>query len=300
MGAAGMSPYLADLNNPALRDQAMGLLAQETNDALGGMDPKVLTQALEQMRQLKPQDLLQLLMLLDPELQQMLASILGARSPAPSTTQPRGWAKRGCGGGGGGTGSGVPRSTGAHRARPDPSQNAGRNQAEGTRRTETPRDPNRPVATIEGTNVPRLDRYAPGSQDAKELFRAAIRLNNERDPAHPMPESWADSPGLHNILARESNGEVGRPNYTYGARARDHSQWASVQEELRNGQKTTRSSATGLGQLLLSNVDRYYPDGRQGIGDPLQEAAGMLRYIQDRYGTPDNAWRLYGTRHEGY
>jgi hypothetical protein len=188
MGAAGMSPYLADLNNPALRDQAMGLLAQETNDALGGMDPKVLTQALEQMRQLKPQDLLQLLMLLDPELQQMLASILGARSPAPSTTQPRGWAKRGCGGGGGGTGSGVPRSTGAHRARPDPSQNAGRNQAEGTRRTETPRDPNRPVATIEGTNVPRLDRYAPGSQDAKELFRAAIRLNNERDPAHPMPE----------------------------------------------------------------------------------------------------------------
>ncbi len=73
-----------------------------------------------------------------------------------------------------------------------------------------------------------------------------------------------------------------------------------MQEELRNGQKTTRSSATGLGQLLLSNVDRYYPDGRQGIGDPLQEAAGMLRYIQDRYGTPDNAWRLYGTRHEGY
>ena len=73
MGAAGMSPYLADLNNPALHDQAMGMLAQETNDALGGMDPKVLAQALEQMRQLKPQDLLQLLMLLDPAFESLRA-----------------------------------------------------------------------------------------------------------------------------------------------------------------------------------------------------------------------------------
>jgi SLT domain-containing protein len=115
-----------------------------------------------------------------------------------------------------------------------------------------------------------------------------------------VPESWATSQGLHNILSRESGGVVGRPNYTYGRRANDRSQWGAIHDELRNGQKTARSSATGLGQLLLSNVDRYYPNGRAGIGDPVQEAAGMLRYIQDRYGHPDVAWQRYNTRHEGY
>ena len=51
---------------------------------------------------------------------------------------------------------------------------------------------------------------------------------------------------------------------------------------------------------MLSNVDRYYPDGRAGIGDPVNEAAGMLAYIRDRYGNPDNAWSQYGVHHEGY
>ena len=93
---------------------------------------------------------------------------------------------------------------------------------------------------------------------------------------------------------------MGRPNYTYGARSRDPSQWGSVHDELRAGRKTERSSATGLGQLLLSNVERYYPSGRQGIGNPMEEAVGMMRYIQDRYGSPDAAWAQYGRRHEGY
>lgn len=141
--------------------------------------------------------------------------------------------------------------------------------------------------------MPRLERYAPNSPEARALFREAARLAG-------VPESWADSPGLHNILARESNGRVGVPNYTYGSRARDPSQWGSVHEELKNGRISARSSATGLGQLLLSNVDRYYPAGRQGIGDPLQEAAGMLSYIKDRYGSPEAAWARYNTRHEGY
>jgi SLT domain-containing protein len=61
-----------------------------------------------------------------------------------------------------------------------------------------------------------------------------------------------------------------------------------------------RSSASGLGQLLLANVDEHYPDGRAGIGDPLNEAAGMLSYIKKRYGNPDEAWRMYGRYHEGY
>jgi LysM repeat protein len=140
---------------------------------------------------------------------------------------------------------------------------------------------------------PRMQRYEPGSAEAKALFREAARVAG-------VPQSWADSHGLHQILRRESNGQVGIPNYTYGSRRNSPEGVAAIHDELRNGQITARSSATGLGQLLLSNVDRYYPNGRAGIGDPVQEAAGMLRYIQDRYGNPDNAWRLYGTRHEGY
>jgi LysM repeat protein len=143
------------------------------------------------------------------------------------------------------------------------------------------------------TTAPNLSRYAPGSREAKALFRDAASLAG-------VPRSWGNSPALHNILRRESDGQVGRPNYTYGARSRDPSRWGEVHNELRQGRKTARSSATGLGQLLLSNVDRHYPNGRAGIGDPLQEAAGMLSYIKERYGSPERAWAQYGRNHEGY
>jgi LysM repeat protein len=141
--------------------------------------------------------------------------------------------------------------------------------------------------------VPNLQVYTPGSPEQIALFREAARQVG-------LPEEWASDPGLINILRRESGGRVGVPNYTYGARANDPSQWGSVHDELRAGIRTTRSSATGLGQLLLGNVDRYYPSGRAGIGNPVEEAAGMMRYIQDRYGTPGNAWARYNTAHEGY
>lgn len=55
-----------------------------------------------------------------------------------------------------------------------------------------------------------------------------------------------------------------------------------------------KSTASGLGQLLLSNVDKYYPDGRKGIGDPINESVGFMRYIADRYGNPDVAREMYG------
>ncbi|MFO0726569.1 MAG: hypothetical protein U1E65_22475 [Myxococcota bacterium] len=309
MGQSALNQYLTDLQNPALHDQALGQLSQEMNDSLGGMDPAKLRDALSQMQQMAPADLMKLLALLDPELQQSIAQALGARTPQIPSGQPRGWSRPSCPPGGGirPTPLNASKRTPTDATRRTPTDATRRTPTDATRRTptdatRTPTDGNRttPVNTTDGTNVPRMARYAPGSQEARNLFREAIRLNNQRNPNHPIPESWADSQGLHNILSRESDGQVGRPNYTYGARARDPSQWASVQEELRNGVRTTRSSATGLGQLLLSNVDRYYPDGRRGIGDPVQEAAGMLRYIQDRYGNPENAWRLYGRGHEGY
>jgi LysM repeat protein len=136
-------------------------------------------------------------------------------------------------------------------------------------------------------------RYAPFSDEAIDLFRQAAENAG-------LPSQWAESAGLHNILKSESNGWVGVPNYTYRTRSRKRHQWGSVHRELMSGHKTTRSSATGLGQLLLANVEAYYPDGRRGIGEPLNEATGMLKYIKARYGTPEEAWRKYNTAHEGY
>ena len=72
----------------------------------------------------------------------------------------------------------------------------------------------------------RLQRYEPGSTEAVNLFREAARRAG-------VPESWASSPGLHNILRRESNGRVGVPNYTYGERARDPSRWGEVHNDAR-------------------------------------------------------------------
>jgi hypothetical protein len=147
--------------------------------------------------------------------------------------------------------------------------------------------------STDGEPVKGAKVYKPGSPEQVELFERAARK-------YGLDPSWARSPALQNILARESGGVVGRPNYTYGARANDRSQWDSIHQELKAGHISAKSSATGLGQLLVANVDRYYPHGRAGIGDPEEEAAGMMRYIQSRYGTPENAWERYGRNHEGY
>jgi Putative peptidoglycan binding domain len=133
----------------------------------------------------------------------------------------------------------------------------------------------------------RVDLSTPEGQ---EVFRQAARLAG-------VPEEWATSPALRSLVNHESGGIVGRLNYTYGNRDP-----ASVHAELKSGRISARSSATGLGQLLLSNVDKYYPNGRAGIGDPVQEAAGMLAYIKDRYGSPDVAWGNHSAnprRHQG-
>lgn len=132
------------------------------------------------------------------------------------------------------------------------------------------------------------ERYAPGSTEQVALFTSAAFQAG-------VPTSWASSSALIGVLKGESDGWVGQPNYTYGARSRDHSLWPSVWAELKAGQRTTSSSATGLGQLILENVDRYYPGGRAGIGNATAEAVGMLRYIKDRYGSPEAAY-AYGMR----
>lgn len=56
------------------------------------------------------------------------------------------------------------------------------------------------------------------------------------------------------------------------------------------------STANGLWQLLLSNIDVFYPSGRKWIWDPIEEAVWFLRYIKERYWSPDVARSVYGKK----
>ena len=131
-----------------------------------------------------------------------------------------------------------------------------------------------------------LKVYKPGEPETIELFEAAaVHLG--------LPKSWAKAPSFRKLLSSESGGRVGIPNFTFGDRAKNPEKWPEVWNELRNGIYKTNSSATGLGQLLASNTDKFYPDGRAGIGDPWNEAVGMLAYINKRWTSPDRAWQCY-------
>jgi hypothetical protein len=137
-------------------------------------------------------------------------------------------------------------------------------------------------------------QFAPYSREAINLFTEAARRAG-------LPAAWGSADGLHYVLDHESSGWVGRPNYryeeVYGEDAhkprRAAEVWPQVWAELREGRITSSSSATGLGQMKLDKVRRWYPDGVNGIGDPMNEAIGMLRYIEDRYDTPEIAGRYY-------
>jgi len=108
---------------------------------------------------------------------------------------------------------------------------------------------------------------------------------------------------------KESGGIVGRLNYTFGPVAKrmgtsinDPKFITFVHNKLKQGATVRdfgiRSTASGIGQMIRSNVVAYYPDKFQGIGNPDSECIGMLRYIKQRYGTPANVVAQYGKHHE--
>jgi len=146
--------------------------------------------------------------------------------------------------------------------------------------------------------------YPPKSVKAIVLFTAAAKQAG-------LPAEWGKAEGLHYILGKESGGYVGRPNYQFGelAHVRNRAEWPRVwraiqadtwrgilAEPFRSGDRGAQSSATGLGQLTVTNIKsgKYYPSGVKGIGIPLEEAIGMLTYIKDRYKTPELAMASYG------
>ena len=124
---------------------------------------------------------------------------------------------------------------------------------------------------------------------------AAIKLLTQAAISAGLPESWGSDPDTHWVLQKESDGWVGKPNYTYGTEImQDSSRWHEVWDAIKAGIHSTSSTATGLGQLLIDNVHKFYPDDVNGIGDPLNEAVGFLKYIHDRYGSPAVTRGIYG------
>jgi hypothetical protein len=75
-----------------------------------------------------------------------------------------------------------------------------------------------------------------------------------------VPASWR--PALQFIMAQESTGKVGATNPVHSAR--------------------------GLYQLTAANY-HFNPNGAASFGNAVEEAQGGIRYIQQRYGTADNA-----------
>lgn len=179
------------------------------------------------------------------------------------------------------------------------------------RREEEDGSPGADIAETPATGDSAVDmgtfganRYPPHSSQAIDLFtQAAMQAG--------LPGDWASSDALHSILQHESGGWVGIPNFEFGddASPAHQDRWPRIWAAVKAGTwraliidkyKDKPSSATGLGQLTASNpnnVDKYYPSGMDGIGQPLEEAIGMLRYIEDAYGDPDHAWAFWQAHH---
>lgn len=133
----------------------------------------------------------------------------------------------------------------------------------------------------------KLKVFKPNSEDAIKLFTIAATKAG-------LPVEWATNKNLHYILNKESlGGKVGVLNYTIRGMSLEEFYKKANASKAKNP-IGSRSTASGLGQLLLENVDRYYPSGRKGIGDPIEEAIGFMKYIHDRYGSPDVARSVYG------
>lgn len=129
------------------------------------------------------------------------------------------------------------------------------------------------------------DKFVPYSKEAIVLFTAAAQ-------SVWLPAEWGKMESLHYILWRESNWEVWRLNYTIKGFSEERFKEVASSTNARNPIWSS-STASWLGQLLLTNVDKYYPDWRSWIGDALNEAVWMMRYIKDRYGDPDIARSVY-------
>lgn len=135
-------------------------------------------------------------------------------------------------------------------------------------------------------------QFIPGSKEAQELFTYAAILAW-------LPAIWWQDKRLHDILRNESKWVVWVANYImdrnqkssqelkkFAIDAREIS-WESIASAF-----WVYSTATWLWQLTMSN-EKYLPSWRESIWVPVDEAIGMLRYIDDRYGSVEVASNMY-------
>ena len=157
----------------------------------------------------------------------------------------------------------------------------------------------------------RGKRFPPGSADWKDLILASFDKWNKDNGFKPGDRGYLDAAlandpnftlifaGAKGVPGENPAGIPGLPNYQYqhsdlGAGYKSEEGMAAIRQAIIDGKDPwlgqtrvlgdNRSSATGLGQLILANVDAYYPNGREGIGDPYNEIVGATRYMMDRYG----------------
>jgi peptidoglycan hydrolase-like protein with peptidoglycan-binding domain len=126
------------------------------------------------------------------------------------------------------------------------------------------------------------------SAERQQMIKDAIL----KDPK--IPDAWANDPSklaaINRIVEKESGWRVGVPNYTIRQAGLTGDQAAQLLQNNKNLTKFgAKSSAMGLFQLLGTNMDKYQPGGRTTIGDAQSEMIGGLRYMADRYGTPERA-----------
>ena len=141
------------------------------------------------------------------------------------------------------------------------------------------------VKTEDVQKIREMKRFYPWSHETVILFKIAAKVAW-------LPWIWATNSNLHYILWKESNWKVGVLNYT--AKSMSLNQFKSM--ALNSNSKNPmwlKSTASGLWQLLLSNVDIFYPSWRKWIWDPIEEAVWFMRYIKDRYWNPDIAKSVY-------
>jgi len=133
--------------------------------------------------------------------------------------------------------------------------------------------------------INNIERFRAWSNDTKILFKTACKIAK-------IDESWANNPYLHKIMLNESWWIVWNLNYTIKGMDLSEYKRRSLNSKS-NNPIGSKSTASWLWQLLLSNIDKYYPSGRKGIGNPIEEAVGLIRYIRDRYWNPDIAMSVY-------
>ena len=134
-------------------------------------------------------------------------------------------------------------------------------------------------------DIYKIKKFPPHSQIAKQLLKIAAKVAW-------LPESWATDKNIHFILDKESKREVGVLNHKL--RSKKISKDTFKKRAVSRQRIWSRSTASGLWQLILANVDAYYPSWRKWIWNPIEEAVGFLRYIKARHKTPERAasfWR---------